>query len=147
MHTFQACDRIDDCVPQALSNMIWACATLKHRHPRFIECVAISAVKRLETFQIQTLANTLWAYSVLGIFPEELFTKAGDELARRLNIRLTAPNTADASSTRISGDVASTKDRGELRRRDSSKNFSSLRANEKPSTRYDGDDQSPPQVS
>lgn len=69
--------------------MIWACATLKHRHSRFIDAVAISAIPRLETFQIQTLANTLWAYSVLGIFPEEFFMKAGDELARRLNLRLT----------------------------------------------------------
>lgn len=80
----QACDRIDECVPQALSNMIWACATLSHEHPRFMEAVAASATPRLRTFQSQTLANTLWAYSVLGIYPPELFNKAAEEITWRL---------------------------------------------------------------
>jgi hypothetical protein len=80
-----ACDRIDDCVPQALSNMIWACATLRHFHPRFPQAVAESAGPRLDTFQSQTLANTLWAYSVLGLYPTDLFNKAADEIVRRLN--------------------------------------------------------------
>lgn len=82
-----ACDRIDDCVPQALSNMIWACATLRHTHPRFPHVVAASATPRLATFQSQTLANTLWAYSVLGMYPTDLFTKAADEIVRRLDAR------------------------------------------------------------
>ena len=82
-----ACDRIDDCVPQALSNMIWACATLRHTHPRFPQVVAASATPRLATFQSQTLANTLWAYSVLGKYPTELFNQAAEEIVRRLALK------------------------------------------------------------
>ena len=83
----QACDRIDECVPQALSNMIWACATLKHYHPRFINLVAESASHRLDSFQSQTLANTLWAYSVLDIYPSELFNEAAEEICNRLKMK------------------------------------------------------------
>lgn len=83
----QACDRIDECVPQALSNMIWACATLRHHHKRFIEAVAGSAAPRLDTFQSQTLANTLWAYSVLGVYPSFLFNAAAEEIVERLVLK------------------------------------------------------------
>lgn len=76
---------MDECVPQALSNMIWACATLRHEHPRFVYAVAASASPRLHTFQSQTLANTLWAYSVLGVYPPELFQNAAEEMVRRMN--------------------------------------------------------------
>lgn len=82
-----ACDRINECVPQALSNMIWACATLRHHNPRFIAAVAESASPRLDTFQSQTLANTLWAYSVLGVYPSELFNIAADEIVDRLTLK------------------------------------------------------------
>jgi hypothetical protein len=108
-----ACDRIDDCVPQALSNMIWASATLRHFHPRFPQAVAESAAPRLETFQSQTLANTLWAYSVLGLYPTDLFNKAADEIVRRLvlkdqnmsktsgkfNSRQKSPSSSESSSS------------------------------------------------
>lgn len=82
-----ACDRIDDCVPQALSNMIWACATLRHHNSRFIDAVADSAAPRLDSFQSQTLANTLWAYSVLGIYPSGLFNVAAEEIVDRLALK------------------------------------------------------------
>jgi hypothetical protein len=82
-----ACDRIDDCVPQALSNMIWACATLRHHNSRFIDAVAESAGPRLDSFQSQTLANTLWAYSVLGIYPSGLFNVAAEEIVDRLTLK------------------------------------------------------------
>lgn len=82
-----ACERINECVPQALSNMIWACATLRHHNPRFIASVAESASPRLDTFQSQTLANTLWAYSVLGVYPSELFNIAAEEIVDRLTLK------------------------------------------------------------
>ena len=81
-----ACERIDECVPQAVSNMIWACATLRHHHPNFSQAVAASAAPRLSSFQSQTLANTLWAYSVLGLYPKSLFNAAADEIVRRLEL-------------------------------------------------------------
>ena len=83
----QACERIDECVPQALSNMIWACATLRHRNEKFIVSVSESAAPRLDTFQSQTLANTLWAYSVLGVYPADLFNDAADEIVERITLK------------------------------------------------------------
>ena len=104
----QAVDRIDECVPQALSNMTWACAAMHHRHPRFLEAVAASAVPRLHQFQSQTLANTLWAFSVLGVYPPELFTAAGDEIVARF--RRSGSASPDARRERGDGSASESED-------------------------------------
>lgn len=74
-------------IPQALSNMAWGCATLRHSNPRFLETLARSAEARLPEFQPQTLSNMLWAFSTLSIYPEGLFLAAAGELVARFESR------------------------------------------------------------
>ena len=70
-------------IPQALSNMVYGCALLKHVDPTFLEALAQVAAVRLHDFSAQTLANSLWSFSVLGIFPRVLFQKSAEELVSR----------------------------------------------------------------
>jgi hypothetical protein len=76
--------RLDECIPQALSNICWGCATLRHKNETFLNAVSHHAVTQIRVFQCQTLANILWAYSILCVWPEELFMGAAKEMINRL---------------------------------------------------------------
>jgi hypothetical protein len=79
----QAVERIEEFVPQALSNMVWACATLRHTHPQYLQAAAQASLAELSQFRSQTLSNMLWGYSSLSIYPKELFQLAAQELVLR----------------------------------------------------------------
>ncbi|KAI7837274.1 hypothetical protein COHA_008888 [Chlorella ohadii] len=100
----------DGFIPQALSNMVWACAHLRNGtrgcsgptsgggppttvakdsrpdwtpSPQFLKAVASAATTCMPDFQSQSLANLLWGYCKLDVYPEELFKAAAAELVER----------------------------------------------------------------
>jgi hypothetical protein len=58
------------CVPQDISNSLWAYATLR-RHPGdpLLDAAAARAVAVAARFKPQEVANTLWSYAALGHDP------------------------------------------------------------------------------
>jgi hypothetical protein len=92
--------------------MVWSCAVVHHRHPRFLAAVAAAAGPRIHTFQSQTLANTLWGYSVLGVYPPALFNAAADEIVRRFQGMSAARAVAEAEEEARAGAAAGRAGRG-----------------------------------
>lgn len=100
----------DGFIPQALSNMVWACAHLRNGtrgcggpttgggppttvlkesrpgwspSPAFLGAVADVATRQMPSFQSQTLSNLLWGYCKLDVYPQQLFEAAAAELVER----------------------------------------------------------------
>jgi hypothetical protein len=59
--------RDDDTDPQALSNIAWALAVLKHEDRAFMGELLAVAKAQLPAFKPQELSNTLWAAATLGL--------------------------------------------------------------------------------
>ena len=106
----QVVQQIDAFIPQALSNIVWACAHLRNGTrgcvgptggglpptgttassrpgwapaPAVLEAVAAAATRQMPDFQSQTLSNLLWGYCKLDVYPQQLFEAAAAELVER----------------------------------------------------------------
>lgn len=90
--------RCRDWYPQDLSNLLWACGTLRHSRVGLLPAVAAQAAKLgLEAFSSQALANSLWGVARLsstldqseggfggeGTCAEKLCADVVEEVARR----------------------------------------------------------------
>jgi len=76
---------------QALSNVVWSMAKLKH-HPGegFLKRSAAASLQRLHRFKPKEMTSMLWAYGKLDFFPGDEFMEAWMEKAERelLNFNL-----------------------------------------------------------
>ncbi|KAG1660825.1 hypothetical protein FOA52_010250 [Chlamydomonas sp. UWO 241] len=82
----EAMPRLRDFKPQALSNTLWALATLGHTDGAFMSVLLKEAAPRLRDFNPQELANTVWALAALdhaaGTLMSVLLQQAASMLLR-----------------------------------------------------------------
>jgi len=57
---------ISDFMPQGLSNLVWAFATLEFIHQPLLEAISSAALPKIWEFDVQELSNTSWAFSFSG---------------------------------------------------------------------------------
>ena len=75
-------DNLDEFWPQALSNIIWAYATIDEQHPRLFKKVADHIVRldSVRHFNGQDCSNTVWAFATAGESHPHLFKRLADHI-------------------------------------------------------------------
>ena len=63
--------------------MLWAFASLKHLEPRMLDAAATVAMRWIQEFTPQTIANTAWAFGALEMRHDGLLAALTAEASRR----------------------------------------------------------------
>lgn len=74
---------IDDFSTQGLSNIVWACAVLRHRDPEFLAAIERRTMALLTEMRTQSIANIAWSCSVLEYTPVRLCAALSKEVVSR----------------------------------------------------------------
>jgi hypothetical protein len=73
-------------VPQGLSNLLWACATLGHKDPTFLAAATHECGTRVERMSSQNLSNVLWACATLGHADGRLLSSWAEAVMHKLDM-------------------------------------------------------------
>lgn len=82
--------RSRDCVPQDLSNTLWAYGTLKHKRNEHMRAINWEVMRQIEWFSPQGLSNVIWAFSAVEYRDMKALTCISEEVIRRPMEQLTA---------------------------------------------------------
>jgi hypothetical protein len=73
-------------LPQGLSNLLWACATLGHKDPSFLAAATHECGTRIERMSSQNLSNVLWACATLGHADGRLLSSWAEAVMHKLDM-------------------------------------------------------------
>ena len=65
--------------------MVWAFATAGVAADSLFKAVAVEAPRRIDEFNAQDMANTLWAFACVGWKQYQIFREIGSSIAVHLN--------------------------------------------------------------
>jgi len=70
---------------QAVSNIVWACAHLKHRNEELLQAVADFTVANRHRMTPQSMSNTVWALNDLQFYHSSVFDLASADVRTRMH--------------------------------------------------------------
>jgi len=68
----------DDLPPHTIANLLWAFAKSKNHNATLFDTLARRAVDSVDSFDRQSISNTVWAYATVDVCHEELFATFGN---------------------------------------------------------------------
>ena len=75
--------RIGDFEPQEIAKSAGGCAKTGFTDPRFFEAIAVEASRRIQKFNPQDMANTVWAFAT-RVVADPFFKAVAEEAPRRI---------------------------------------------------------------